>query len=108
VLILAREDVVAALLCLMVELRGMQPRFLAENESVADALDRDRQVALIDCDHPACDGETIDLIKKSAGEPILFSPFRSRADVTDLARRYGVKSFTLPIDPESFEKLLRR
>jgi len=107
VLILAREEVVAALLGLMVELRGMQPRFLTENESVMDVLDRDREVVLIDCDHPACQAETIELIKKSGGEPVLFSPFRFQAEVTNLARRYGVKSFTLPIDTESFDRLLK-
>jgi len=107
VLILAREEVVAALLGLMVELRGMQPRFLTENESVMDVLDRDREVVLIDCDHPACQAETIELIKKSGGEPVLFSPFRFQAEVTNLARGYGVKSFTLPIDAESFDRVLK-
>jgi len=107
VLILAREEVVAALLGLMVELRGMQPRFLAAGESVRDVQERDREVVLIDCDHPDCSGETIELIRKSGGEPLLFSPFRFQSEVANLAARYRTKSFTLPIDPDSFDKLLK-
>ena len=106
-LILAREEVVAALLGLMVELHGMQPRFPAEGESLADILERERELVLIDCDHPACAAETIELIRKSGGEPVLFSPFRLRTEVTNLATRYRAKSFTLPIDPDSFERLLK-
>jgi hypothetical protein len=107
VLILAREEVVAALLGLMVELRGMEPRFLAEGESVADALDRDRIPVLIDCDHADCTAETIELVRKRGGEPILFSPFRMQTDVTRLASRYRTRSFTLPTDPDTFGQLLK-
>lgn len=106
VLILAREEVVAALLGLMVELRGMQPRFIEEGQSVAVALGRGSSPVLIDCDHPDCSDETIDLIRRRGGEPILFSPFRLQAEVTRLASRYGTRSFTLPTDPETIGKLL--
>lgn len=106
VLILAREEVVAALLGLMVELRGMQPRFVADGQSIASALGRGSSRVLIDCDHPDCSDETIDLIRKRGGEPILFSPFRLQAEVTRLASRYGIRSFTLPTDPEALGKLL--
>jgi hypothetical protein len=107
VLILAREEVVAALLGLMVELHGLEPQFLTEDQAVADALEHDRQVVLIDCDHPACAAETIELIRKSGGEPVLFSPFRFETEVTDLATRHQAKWFTLPINPENFDRLLR-
>ena len=107
-LILAREEVVAALLGLMVELRGMQPTFLKEGETVADAIKRVGETSvLIDCDHPGCTEDAIALIKKSGGEPILFSPFRMQQEVTSLAARYRTKSFTLPTDPDSFSKLLK-
>jgi hypothetical protein len=106
VLILAREEVVAALLGLMVELRGMKPRFLTEGQSVATSLGRGGFPVLIDCDHPDCSDETIDLIRKRGGEPILFSPFRLQAEVARLASRYGTRSFTLPTDPETLGKLL--
>jgi hypothetical protein len=107
VLILAREEVVAALLGLMVELRGMQPRFLAEGESVAAALGRDRCIVLIDCDHPACTAETIDQIRKSGSEPVLFSPFRMEGEVTNIASRYRTRFFTLPTDPDTFARFLK-
>ena len=108
VLILAREEVVAALLGLMVELRGMQPEFLKEGELVADALKRAGKTrVLIDCDHPGCTEEIIAQIKKSGGEPVIFSPYRMEAEVTNLAARYRTKSFTLPTDPDSFGRLLK-
>lgn len=108
VLILAREEVVAALLGLMVELRGMQPTFLGEEESVADAIrDVGQAPVLIDCDHPDCTEDIIAMIRKVGGEPVLFSPFRMKSEVTRLASRYGVKSFTLPTDPDTFAKLLK-
>jgi len=108
VLILAREEVIAALLGLMVELRGMKPRFLGEKESIADALEREGHVpVLIDCDHPECTEETISRILEGGGDPVLFSPFRMKADVTRLASRYGTKSFTLPTDPDTFGRLLK-
>ena len=66
-LILAREEIVAALLGLMVELRGLQPRFLAAEESVNEALTRlALDAVVIDCDHPDCTGDLLDTIR-SAG-----------------------------------------
>lgn len=106
VLILAREDVIAALLGLMVELRGMRAHFIAEGESLAAALDGGQLRVLIDCDHPDCNAETLELIRKRGGEPILFSPFRFQAEVTRLASHYGTRCFTLPTDPEVLGKLL--
>ena len=106
-LILAREEVVAALLGLMVELRGMQPRFLGEEETVAEAVRRSGHTpVLIDCDHPDCTEENIILIRENGGEPVLFSPFRMQSEVTNLATRYGTRSFTLPTDPDTFARLL--
>jgi len=108
VLILAREEVVAALLGLMVELRGLQPEFLAEDESVANAIKREGpSPVLIDCDHPDCTEDIIAMIRKAGGDPVLFSPHRMQSEVTRLAARYGVKSFTLPTDPDTFARLLK-
>lgn len=108
VLILAREEVVAALLGLMVELRGLQPRFLGEDESVADAIKREGPIpVLIDCDHTDCTEEVIATIRHAGGDPVLFSPYRMQSEVTRLASRYGAKSFTLPTDPDTFARLLK-
>jgi hypothetical protein len=76
VLILAREEVVAALLSLMVELRGFQPTFLKGEKSVEDAV------------------------------PILFSPSRMQAEAREVAARHGIRSFRLPTDPDTFGRML--
>jgi hypothetical protein len=107
VLILAREDVVAALLGLMVELRGSQPRFPGKNESVGDAFGRlSVNAVVIDCDHPDCTAKLLEAIRKADVVPILFSPSRMRSEVSELAARHGIRSFTLPTDPDTFGRML--
>ena len=107
VLILAREEVVAALLGLMVELQGYQPKFVDRSESVDDAIRQERpHTVLIDCDHPDCTEALIETIRRLDASPILFSPFRMQHEVQDVARRHGVRSFTLPTDPGNFGKML--
>jgi DNA-binding response OmpR family regulator len=107
VLILAREEVVAALLGLMVELHGFQPKFVDRSESVDDAIRQEQPGAvLIDCDHPDCTEALIESIKRLDATPILFSPFRMQQEVRAVAARYGVRSFTLPTDPGTFGKML--
>ena len=86
----------------------MQPKFLNEGESVADAIKRVGNTrVLIDCDHPGCTEDILAMIRKSGGEPVLFSPFRMQTEVTRLAARYRTKSFTLPTDPDTFGRLLK-
>jgi DNA-binding response OmpR family regulator len=107
VLILARDEVVAALLGLMVELRGFSPRFLGAGDSASRALARDRYHAvIIDCDHPGCTDQLIDEIRSAAAQPVLFSPIRFQPELGDLAQRYRARSFTLPTDPDTFGKVL--
>jgi DNA-binding NtrC family response regulator len=107
VLILAREEVVAALLGLMVELRGLQPRFLGREESVEDAIARGPLVAVvIDCDHPDCSESLLQAIRNAGAQPILFSPFRMQSEVKEVAARHGTRSFTLPTDPDTFGRML--
>jgi DNA-binding response OmpR family regulator len=107
VLILARDEVVAALLGLMVELRGFRPRFLGERETPEDALARDPYHAvIIDCDHPGCSDEIIAAIRAADAQPILFSPLRLQSELRDLAGRYRAGSFTLPTDPDTFGAVL--
>ena len=107
ILILAREEVVAALLGLMVELHGYQPKFVDRSESVDDAIRQERpRTVLIDCDHPDCTETLIEAIRRSDATPILFSPFRMQHEVRAVAARHGVRSFTLPTDPGTFGKML--
>jgi DNA-binding NtrC family response regulator len=107
VLILAREEVVAALLGLMVELRGLQPTFLGKDESVNEAITRLAfDAVVIDCDHPDCTAELLDNIRSAGALPILFSPSRMQAEVREVAVRHGIRSFTLPTDPDTFGRML--
>ena len=106
-LILAREEVVAALLGLMVEVSGFQPKFADNQASAENAIREDRfHAVLIDCDHREFSEKLIGLVRSSGARPILFSPFRLRPDVTQVAQRNGAESFTLPTDPESFARIL--
>ena len=105
-LIVAREEIVAALLGLMVELRGLQPRFLGREESVEDAIGREPfEAVIIDCDYPDCE-RLMDAIRNIGALPILFSPFRMPSEVKEVAARHGIRSFTLPTDPDTFGRML--
>jgi hypothetical protein len=107
VLILAREEVVAALVGLMVELRGMQPKFPGKAERIEDAILREKpETVIIDCDHPDCRDDLVEAIMKAGAVPILFSPFRMQSEVRSVAARHGLRSFTLPTDVESFGRIL--
>lgn len=106
-LILAREEIVAALLGLMVEFQGLEPKFLSRAETVDDAIRRERlRAVLVDCDHPDCTDAILEAIRRTDAVPILFSPFRMQAEVRAVAARHGIRSFTLPTDPDTFRKLL--
>ena len=107
VLILAREDVVAALLGLMVEIRGFEPAFLGKAETPGDAIRREQpRFVVMDCDHPDCGDELLGTIRSAGAKPVMFSPFRMQAEVRDIASRHGIKSFTLPTDPDTFGRTL--
>ena len=107
VLILAREEVVAALLGMLVELRGLQPRFLGPAEVAEEAILREKPgTVIIDCDHPDCRDALVESIVRAGSFPILFSPFRMQAEVRSVAARHGIRSFTLPTDPDSFGRVL--
>lgn len=106
-LILAREEVVAALLGLMVELRGLEPIYLARADIAEDVIRRVRpSVVVVDCDHQDCTESLLNAVRESGAKPILFSPFRFAAEVSRVAARHGVESFTLPTDPDSFGRML--
>ena len=108
VLILAREEIVAALLGLMVELRGLDPIFLDTAEIAEEVIRRERPaVVVIDCDHQDCTESLLASVRDAGAKPILFSPFRFAAEVKRVAGRHGVEFFTLPADPETFGNLLR-
>jgi DNA-binding NtrC family response regulator len=107
VLILAREEVVAALLGMMVELRGLKPKFLGRSEAAEDAVLREKpRTVIIDCDHPDCRDSLVEAIMRAGAVPVLFSPFRMQSEVRSVAARHGIKSFTLPTDTDTFGRML--
>jgi hypothetical protein len=107
VLILAREEVVAALLGLLVELRGYQPVYAHRGETAAEACARLRcDKMVIDCDHWECSEEALGTLKKAGVKLVLFSPSRGPADMRRASGSLGIQSFTLPIGPDAFGKLL--
>ena len=108
VLILARDEVVAALLGLLVELNGFEPYFVSEGESVSEAVVSGRHRAvIIDCDHAECGDSLIEAIRRIGATPILFSPSRMEGELRNAAGRFGTSSFTLPTHPEKFGQLLQ-
>jgi DNA-binding response OmpR family regulator len=107
VLILAREEMVAALLGLMVELRGLQPSFLGREQSVAEVVETGSVAAVvIDCDHPDCTAKLLASIREAGTVPILFSPSRMQPEVDEVAAPHGIRSFALPTDPDTFGRML--
>ena len=107
-LILAREEIVAALLGLMVELQALQPIYLDKAEIAEEVIRRELpKVVVIDCDHQDCTESLLAAVREAGAKPILFSPFRFAQEVKRVARRHDVESFTLPADPESFGRMLQ-
>ena len=107
VLILAREEVIAALLGMLVELKGFQPKFLGRAEPIEDAILREKpRAVVIDCNHPDCRDEILESIKKAGSQPVLFSPYRMQPELRSAAERHGIRSFTLPTDVVTFGKVL--
>ena len=107
VLILAREEVVAALLGLLVELCGYRPVFVQKGETVADACARlECSKVVIDCDHWECSRQTLGTIRDSGIKVLLFSASRIPSDLKRSTSTLGIEAFTLPIGPDAFGKLL--
>jgi AmiR/NasT family two-component response regulator len=108
VLIIAREEIVAALLGLLVDLQGYEPVFASPETPPATAIARLLPgVAIVDCDHPSACEEDLFLCAQRAGTAvILFSPSRQSPEIRRLAQERKLASFALPIDPVSFGSLL--
>src|SRR5256714_14775164 len=92
---------------MMVELRGLKPRFLGRTETAEDAILREKpRTVIIDCDHPGCRDSLLEAIIRAGAVPLLFSPRRMQSEVRSVAARHGVKSFTLPTDTDTFARML--
>jgi hypothetical protein len=107
VLILAREEIVGALLGLMAEIEGLEPVFPSADESVHDAITRvSPLVVLIDCDHVDCGDELVNSVRGTGARPVLFSPSRQQRELHVFSRRYRIPGFTLPLEPSRFREFL--
>lgn len=109
VLILAREELISALLGLLVETTGHSVHFGGENETVRDALQRIRpQVVIVDCDHRDCTGDLDEAASEVGARLILFSASRDAEYVRRKAAPARSESFTFPIEPPRLDSLIRR
>lgn len=107
VLILAREEVVAALLGLLVELSGLQPLYARNGETAQEACARlTCSRVVIDCDHWECSRKALGELQHTGVKVVLFSPSRPASDIKRASGSLGLPVFTLPIGPEAFGRLL--
>jgi hypothetical protein len=107
VLILAREEIVAALLGLMVETHGLHPRFPNISEPVKDTLRRDRfRAVVIDCDYPDCTEDLLEAVTRAGAQPVFFTPFGMSSQQQEVASRFGIPPFTSLTDPGEFGRVL--
>lgn len=98
-MVLANEEVISALLGAMVELDGYSPLFPAADEQPLTAICRHRpDLVLLDCEHElAWDAHAIRSILPTRTRILLFSAMRSQREVEQIAARYGVPAFVLPV-----------
>lgn len=109
VLILAREELIAALLGLLVETTGHSVSFAQPKERSAEAMRRLRPgVAIVDCDHRDCTGDLVKAANEVGARLILFSASREPEYVRRIAAPSHSDSFTFPIEPPQLDSLIRQ
>ena len=108
-MVLANEEVISALLGAMVELDGYAPLFPAPDEQPLTALRRHRpDLLLLDCEHEfAWDAQSMNGIPATGTRVLLFSAMRSQREIEQIAVRYGVPAFILPVAFREFSAQLR-
>ena len=104
IMVLANEEVISALLGAMVELDGYIPVFPAADESPLTAVCRLRpDLLLLDCEHEfAWDAHSMRCVPETGTRILLFSAMRSQREVEQIAARYGVPGFVLPVAYRDF------
>ncbi|CAN5665903.1 hypothetical protein BH23GEM1_BH23GEM1_00150 [soil metagenome] len=108
VLILAREELISALLGLLIESTGHKALFADTNERSEDAMRRLRPpVVLVDCDHQDCTEDLVNTAREVGARLILFSASRDAEYVRQRAALSHSQSFTFPIDPPVLDSLIR-
>lgn len=110
VLVLAEQPLVAAMIGMLVELAGWQPRFARPDEQPADALARVRPLAVVLID-VRLDSVHSDLLFALAARQrvgvAVYGPGERRSEVAALARSRGLPWFTATSDVEHLALVLR-
>jgi len=108
VLILAREELIAALLGLLVETTGHSVSFAQPEEGSAGAVRRIRpSVVIVDCDHRDCKDDLFKAANEVGARLILFSASREADYVRRVAAPSHSDSFAFPIEPPQLDSLIR-
>lgn len=99
IMVLANEEVISALLGAMVELNGYAPLFPAVDEQPLTAICRQRpDLLLLDCEHElAWDTHAMRCISTTGTRILLFSAMRSQREIEQVAARYCIPAFVLPV-----------
>ncbi len=109
VLILAREELIAALLGLLVETTGHSVSFAQPEEGSAGAVRRTLPgVVIVDCDHRDCGEDLFKAAREVGARLILFSASREADYVRRVAAPSHSDSFTFPIEPPQLDSLIRQ
>ncbi len=108
ILIIAKEEFIAALMGALVELSGFRPAFPTADERPLEAIARARpQLVLLDCEHEAA--RLADIYERADGvgsRVLLFSAARSARELETFAGRWARPSFALPLGPAEFQQHL--
>lgn len=108
VLVLAREELISALLGLLVETTGHTVSFAAPEETSAAAVRRVRPaVIIVDCDHRDCTNDLVQAATEVGARLILFSASREADYVRKIAAPSRSQSFTFPIEPPRLDSMIR-
>jgi DNA-binding NtrC family response regulator len=109
VLVLAREELISALLGLLVETTGHTVFFAEPDERAEDAMRRiGPQVAIVDCDHRDCTDDLVLAANDVGARLILFSASRDPDYVRRVAAPSHSQSFTFPIEAPQLDSMIRR
>lgn len=109
VLILAREELISALLGLLVETTGHSVAFANAEESSRDAVRRLRpKVVIVDCDHRDCTSDLVKVADEVGAKLILFSASREPEYVSRVAAPSRSLSFTFPIEPPRLDSMIKQ
>lgn len=109
VLVLAREELISALLGLLVETTGHTVSFATPEETSPAAVRRIRPaVIIVDCDHRDCTDDMAKAALEVGARLILFSASREAEYVRKIAAPSHSQSFTFPIEPPRLDSMIRQ